>query len=137
MTTDTLDIRETNTMSIRVLQNKKKLTYSDIDNIFIVSIQARQTWSLVNLQYISKAIWKAYKDKLEVNHTIVLRETLKKLYVLFNELLGTLNTTWIENHKLLDMYKKEIQSIILNPNQRKHLIEKHKDEYILLMNKEK
>lgn len=137
MTTDTLDIRETNTMSIRVLQNKKKLTYSDIDNIFIVSIQARQTWSLVNLQYVSKAIWKAYKDKLEVNHTIVLRETLKKLYVLFNELLGTLNTTWIENHKLLDMYKKEIQSIILNPNQRKHLIEKHKDEYILLMNKEK
>ena len=137
MTTDTLDIRETNTMSIRVLQNKKKLTYSDIDNIFIVSIQARQTWSLVNLQYVSKAIWKAYKDKLEVNHTIVLRETLKKLYVLFNELLGTLNTTWIENHKLLDMYKKEIQSIILNPNQRKHLIEQHKDEYILLMNKEK
>ena len=137
MTTDTLDIRETNTMSIRVLQNKKKLTYSDIDNIFIVSIQARQTWSLVNLQYVSKAIWKAYKDKLEVNHTIVLRETLKKLYVLFNELLGTLNTTWIENHKLLDMYKKEIQSIILNPNQRKHLIEKHKDEYILLMSKEK
>lgn len=137
MTTDTLDIRETNTMSIRVLQNKKKLTYSDIDNIFIVSIQARQTWSLVNLQYVSKAIWKAYKDKLEVNHTIVLRETLKKLYVLFNELLTTLNTTWIENHKLLDMYKKEIQSIILNPNQRKHLIEQHKDEYILLMNKEK
>ncbi|MEG2685291.1 MAG: hypothetical protein RR929_04410 [Erysipelotrichaceae bacterium] len=137
MTTDTLDIRETNTMSIRVLQNKKKLTYSDIDNIFIVSIQARQTWSLVNLQYISKAIWKAYKDKLEINHTIVLRETLKKLYLLFNELLGTLNTTWIENHKLLDLYKKEIQSTILNPNQRKHLIEQHKDEYILLMSKEK
>ena len=137
MTTDTLDIRETNTMSIRVLQNKKKLTYSDIDNIFIVSIQARQTWSLVNLQHVSKAIWKAYKDKLEVNHAIVLRENLKLLYLVFNNLLIELNTTWVENHKLLEIYKSNLQPFIINLTKRKHLIEKHKDEYILLMNKEK
>ena len=137
MTTDTLDIRETNTMSIRVLQNKKKLTYSDIDNIFIVSIQARQTWSLVNLQHVSKAIWKAYKDKLEVNHAIILRENLKQLYLIFNDLLIELNTTWVENHKLLTVYENEIRPSIINPAKRKHLVEKHKDEYILLMNKEK
>ena len=132
-----LNTRETNTLSIRVLQNKKKLTYSDIDNIFIVSIQARQTWSLVNLQHVSKAIWKAYKDKLEVNHAIVLRENLKLLYLVFNNLLIELNTTWVENHKLLTVYENEIRPSIINPAKRKHLIEKHKDEYILLMNKEK
>ena len=29
-----LNTRETNTLSIRVLQNKKKLTYSDIDKVY-------------------------------------------------------------------------------------------------------
>ena len=132
-----LNTRETNTLSIRVLQNKKKLTYSDIDNIFEVSIQARQTWSLVNLQHVSKAIWKAYKDKLEVNHAIILRENLKQLYLIFNDLLIELNTTWVENHKLLEIYKSNLQPFIINLTKRKHLIEQHKDEYILLMNKEK
>ena len=131
-----LDARESNTLSIRVLQNKKKLTYSDIDNVFIVSIQARQTWSLSNLQNVSKAIWKAYKDKLDIGHAIVLRENLKTLYLLFNNLLVELNTTWIENHKLLSLYESEIKPLIVNTTKRKRLIQLHKDEYTLLMRKE-
>lgn len=110
-------------ISLDAYKLKKKFTYEDISLLLVASIANRNTWSLVNLHNASKAIWNTYKDKLSMNHKIILREALKLLYKEFQISLTEHNTSWISNTHLTNIFNSKVDPYIKLASKRKSLID--------------
>lgn len=111
--------------SLDTFKLKKKFTYEDISLLLLASIANRGTWSLTNLHKASIKIWETYKDRLETNHKIILREALRSLYKEFQIVLTEKNTIWISNDHLTNIFNDKILPSIIKPSKRKVIIDSY------------
>lgn len=111
--------------SLDTFKLKKKFTYEDISLLLLASIANRGTWSLTNLHKASVKIWETYKDRLETNHKIILREALRTLYKEFQIALTEKNTIWISNDHLTNIFNDKVLPSIMKPSKRKSIIDSY------------
>lgn len=83
--------------------SKKTLTYVDLNNILIMVVNLRETWNYSAFKKATHRTWMVFKDKLNDEQKIILRNAIVSLRTsMYNELMLK-DTIWLSSGIVLSL----------------------------------
>lgn len=78
-------------------ENKKTLSYVDLNNLLLLTINLRETWNYCTLKNATHKTWMNFKDKLSNDQKVILRNAIISLRSNFKEKLIERDTIWLSS----------------------------------------
>lgn len=92
--------------------SKKSLTYVDLNNILTLMVNLRQTWNYATFKKDTHKTWMKFKDKLNDEQKIILRNAIVLLRTSFHYKLIEKNTVWLSSEIVLNLLSLTSPSLL-------------------------